>query len=110
RPRCGDQTVDAGEQCDNDFVALGMTPMAGDGCDSSCNLETICGDGMRDSSGEGCDNGSHCSNNKSQSCTSDGQCGGGTCGPQNGDGCSSLCRYEFCGNSGPATASNPFPA
>ena len=52
-PRCGDCSVDTGEQCDDG--ALNGT--AGDHCSTDCHLQR-CGDGVLDStSGEKCDDG-----------------------------------------------------
>lgn len=60
--RCGDERVDAGEQCDDG------NPVGGDGCSATCFLEQ-CGSGQLDP-GEQCDDGN-------------------TVG---GDGCSATCR------------------
>lgn len=57
------------KQCDD-----GNT-ISGDGCDSICNVEPICGNGVVES-GEGCDDGNTFSD----------------------DGCSSTCQNEFCGD------------
>ena len=67
-PFCGDGNVDPGEECDD-----GNT-FDGDGCSSSCEVETFCGDGVLDPE-EQCDDGN----------TFD------------GDGCSGECTIEFGG-------------
>jgi cysteine-rich repeat protein len=89
---CGDDTQDAGEECDDG------NNLNGDGCDSNCVVEycgdqkcndgedsnscpgdcpilTVCGDGTQDS-GEECDDGNNL----------------------NGDGCDSNCVVEYCGD------------
>lgn len=48
--RCGDRIVDAGEQCDDGNTANG------DGCSSTCQMETRCGNGTLEN-GEECDDG-----------------------------------------------------
>ena len=75
-PACGNTFVEAGEQCDD-----GNTT-DGDGCDSSCNVESsspVCGNNIVES-GEQCDDGN----------------------TTNGDGCDSTCVDEasnpVCGN------------
>ena len=65
---CGNNILDAGEQCDD-----GNT-VSGDGCSQFCTIE-ICGNGILDL-GEQCDDGNNVS----------------------GDGCSPNCRLEICGN------------
>ena len=103
---CGDGSVDSGEQCDD-----GNTSDA-DGCDASCNTETVdtCGNGVvdpnedcddgNDQDGDGCD---------SSCAMEDGDCGNGQlnngeeCDDGNttrGDGCSAQCTIEdaVCGN------------
>ena len=62
---CGNGTRESGEGCDD-----GNT-VNGDGCSSSCTVESSCGNGTRDP-GEGCDDGN----------------------TVNGDGCSSGCKVE----------------
>ena len=67
--RCGDGTLDAGEQCDDGNLNNG------DGCNSNCQLEgAICGNGTVES-GEQCDDGNL----------------------NNGDGCSNTCHVESGG-------------
>ena len=66
---CGDGIFDPGEQCDD------HNGVSGDGCSSTCRLETICGNAVREGF-EQCDDGDTMS----------------------GDGCSSSCRWEYCGN------------
>jgi cysteine-rich repeat protein len=66
-PECGNGLTEVGEQCDD-----GNT-VDGDGCDSNCEEEDECGDGVIDANlGENCDDGN----------------------TQNNDGCSSACRIE----------------
>ncbi|MCA9577157.1 MAG: DUF4215 domain-containing protein [Myxococcales bacterium] len=97
---CGDGVTQANEQCDpmdpafpgarcnanctlnvqcgDTFVDPGEEcepPSPGNGCTVNCLLESVCGDGVTEGVEE-CD---------------DGNTG-------NGDGCSSLCRDEFCGD------------
>jgi len=68
-PYCGDGFIDIGEQCDDG------NHNAGDGCSSSCAVESRCGNGRMDG-GEQCDDGNTLS----------------------GDGCSTSCTTETCGN------------
>lgn len=71
--RCGDGSIDDGEQCDDGNI------VQGDGCGPTCSLESACGDGII-GSGEECD-----------PAYSSLQCGGYTC--------SALCRCEnYCGD------------
>jgi cysteine-rich repeat protein len=65
---CGNDVVDAGEQCDDGNLT------AGDGCSAYC-LHEVCGNGVTDL-GEQCDDGNEAG----------------------GDGCGSLCTIEFCGD------------
>lgn len=85
--RCGNGIRENNEQCDNDSVAVGNTPAAGDGCSATCTVEfgftcagaqgvqsscsTSCGDGKKAST-EACDDGNTSS----------------------GDGCTNLCATE----------------
>jgi len=67
-PYCGDETLDAGEECDDG------NNEDGDGCSAVCEIESedpYCGDGNIDN-GEDCDD---------ENLT-------------NGDGCSSICEFE----------------
>ncbi|MFN2375962.1 MAG: thrombospondin type 3 repeat-containing protein [Candidatus Binatia bacterium] len=64
---CGNAVLDPGEDCED-----GNTN-DGDGCDSSCHVETICGDGCV-AAGEACDDGN----------------------AVGGDGCSAACQVESC--------------
>jgi len=97
---CGDGVVDRSEQCDD-----GNT-VDGDGCSSTCQIETPsparCGDGVVNGT-EQCDAGGETSTCNAD-CTNS-RCGDGTvnahAGEQcddgntvNGDGCSSTCRNE----------------
>jgi cysteine-rich repeat protein len=54
-----------------------VSPDKGDGCSSTCKLETVCGDGKRENPE---------------------QCDDGQLPPMSGDGCSSTCKWEYCGN------------
>lgn len=85
-PSCGDGIKDAGELCDDGNLR------SGDGCSSSCTIETtliagnICGDGRLDP-GESCDDGNTrpgdgCDDScyqENAGCSSDAQCPGGVC-------------------------------
>ena len=99
---CGDSTVGPGEQCDD-----GNTDN-NDGCDQYCIIEEYCGDNITQTSiGEACDDGG-----ESLGCDIDctyASCGDATLNTSafeecddgnttNGDGCSSLCTEEICGN------------
>jgi cysteine-rich repeat protein len=66
---CGDGVVEGGEECDD------SNTISGDGCSSTCLIETTCGDGVKEGHEE-CDDGNT---------TAD-------------DGCSPTCRREECGN------------
>lgn len=103
---CGDGVVDRNEQCDD-----GNT-VDGDGCSSTCQIETPtppeCGDGVKNGS-EQCDTGGE-STTCNVNCTTS-RCGDGVknvhAGEQcddentvNGDGCSSSCRNETTPPSG----------
>ncbi len=68
---CGDGAVTGTEACDDG------NNVSGDGCSADCALETVCGDGNREASE---------------------QCDDGQMPPVDGDGCSSVCRWEYCGN------------
>ncbi len=65
---CGNDIVDAGEQCDDGNLTTG------DGCSAYC-LHEVCGNGVTDIA-EQCDDGNLIG----------------------GDGCGSLCTIEFCGD------------
>ena len=108
---CGNNVVEAGEQCDDGNTA------SGDGCSSTCQLEgpppPNCGNGTVDA-GEQCDDGNTASGDGcSATCQTEGApaCGDGTvdsgeqCDDGNtadGDGCSATCQNETpppgCGN------------
>lgn len=101
-PRCGDRTVDTGEECDD-----GNT-RDGDGCSATCELEIECGNGRLDPT-EGCDDGNTEDGDGCDSeCVRESYCGDGTvddgevCDDGNnrsGDGCRSDCQSEEdCGN------------
>jgi fibro-slime domain-containing protein len=83
RTRCGDGVTEGTEQCDDNSVPAGTLPPSFDGCDSYCNLEPscsngvctpVCGDGLilPGDGQEPCDDGN----------------------PFDGDGCSSTCTIE----------------
>jgi cysteine-rich repeat protein len=116
-PTCGDSIVNAHymppgapgvEQCDN-----GAANSDSSDCTAHCQI-AVCGDGLTDTNTEACDTGGN-----SQTCNADctvPMCGDGKVngqftppganGPEqcddgnttNGDGCSSTCRFEHCGN------------
>ncbi len=65
---CGNDVIDAGEQCDDGNLS------SGDGCSAYC-LNESCGNAITDA-GEQCDDGNDVG----------------------GDGCGSLCTIEFCGD------------
>lgn len=63
----------------------------------SCNGNTICGDGVTDTTcGEECDDGGVCigSMNAGTACTDSAQCPGGACKTFGGDGCAANCTLE----------------
>ena len=97
---CGDGFMTAPEQCDDANGA------SGDGCNANCVLET-CGDGIVNNGGaESCEppGTATCSDNcqaRSALCgdgflTAPEQCDDAN--GASGDGCSSSCRLEFCGD------------
>jgi cysteine-rich repeat protein len=92
---CGDNVVqeDLGEECD------GGNTDNGDGCTSLCKLE-YCGDGTINNNGvEACDDRMHCSDGtpcfEAADCTA---VGDELCLARSGDGCSSTCQIEVCGD------------
>jgi cysteine-rich repeat protein len=101
--RCGDGVFDAGEQCDDggrcsvsNAVCTSnaqcpgsqtCNPTSGDGCSSTCQLESVCGDGVRDPNNEQCDDGNAVSGD---GCTGTDRLGSNPPVP--------ACRYEYCGN------------
>jgi cysteine-rich repeat protein len=99
---CGDGLLDKDqdEQCDDGNIN------PGDGCDSSCQIEPVCGDKTVNPP-EACDDGNFISGDGCDAnCTST-SCGNGvlTAGEacddgnqSNGDGCSSACALEVCGD------------
>jgi len=97
--KCGDGTLDPGEQCDDGNTTNG------DGCSSECVLEK-CGDGVLDT-GEECDDGNTTNGDGCDSeCNLESKCGDGTldageeCDDGNntdGDGCSAECQDEVVG-------------
>lgn len=83
-PVCGDGVQDAGEQCDDGNLEVG------DGCDSGCAREYVCGDGVCEvQKGEGC---SVCA----QDCC---VCGDGVCDAAQGETCR-FCHSECCPDCG----------
>ncbi|GEM_PF-379005 len=107
QPVCGNNIVEAGEQCDD-----GNTT-DGDGCQASCQPTPapICGDGQV-GAGEQCDDGNQDDTDScTRSCTSNTvRCGDGVVSPgeqcddsntTDGDGCSATCLTQApasCGN------------
>ena len=99
---CGDGVLDAGESCDDGNTTNG------DGCSSTCELESVCGNGILEGN-EVCDDGNTIDgDNCSSTCDAENFCGDGvlntseSCDDGNtldGDGCSSTCELEsVCGN------------
>ena len=106
---CGDGTWDPDnpncdpvEQCDDGNL------IDGDGCSSTCQIESFCGDGILDP-GEACDDGNNTDGDGcSATCEVEPFCGDGNldageaCDDGNnddGDGCSATCEVEpFCGD------------
>jgi len=99
--KCGDGTVDPGEECDDG------NNIDGDGCSADCFLESKCGDGTVDE-GEECDDGNNVDGDGcSADCFLESKCGDGIvdegeeCDDGNttdGDGCSGICQIERCGD------------
>ncbi len=98
---CGNGIIDPGEQCDDGGTTNG------DGCSSTCHFE-FCGDGVVNN-GEACDPAltpatcnadctpSSCGDHKvNRFATPAEQCDDGN--TTSGDGCSSTCQLEKCGN------------
>ena len=97
--RCGDGIFDpaGGEQCDDGNL------IDGDGCSSTCTLESFCGDGILDPN-EACDDGNNIDGDGcSATCMIESYCGDGIldageqCDDGNlldGDGCSKMCELE----------------
>ncbi|MBK9031436.1 MAG: DUF4215 domain-containing protein [Myxococcales bacterium] len=111
---CGNNVVEAGEQCDD-----GNT-VSGDGCSATCQTEgpppVDCGDGVLDA-GEQCDDGNTAGGDGcSATCQTEAPpagCGDGTLGGAEecddgnlvgGDGCSSVCTLEDDGTPGDGSA------
>ena len=99
---CGDGVLDAGEACDDGNTTNG------DGCSSTCELESVCGNGILEGN-EVCDDGNTIDgDNCSSTCDAENFCGDGVLdageacddgNTTNGDGCSSTCELEsVCGN------------
>jgi hypothetical protein len=114
-PVCGDGKIWKGHEscddgtmcsdfapCDTDADCAGVgdavcKPRDGDGCSANCTLES-CGNGVLDKDEE-CDDGQMCDDGTP--CKSLAECaniGSGACTPRNGDGCSTACIKEFCGD------------
>jgi cysteine-rich repeat protein len=99
---CGDNQLEAPEQCDDGNL------INGDGCDASCLFEVLvtCGDGILDS-GEECDDGNQIDTDECRNVCRIPVCGdllislSEQCDDGNitaGDGCDNVCRVEFCGD------------
>ena len=94
---CGDGVLDAGEACDDGNTTNG------DGCSSTCELESVCGNGILEGN-EVCDDGNTTDgDNCSSTCDAENFCGDGVLNTSeacddgnttNGDGCSSTCELE----------------
>ena len=96
---CGDGVLDAGagESCDDGNTTNG------DGCSSTCELESVCGNGILEGN-EVCDDGNTIDgDNCSSTCDAENFCGDGVLNTSeacddgnttNGDGCSSTCELE----------------
>jgi len=110
---CGNDEIDAEEVCDDGNIE------GGDGCDSTCKSEEVCGNGIKDDhledDPEECDAGEETSVCDSD-CTFP-ECGdkhinseaGEVCDDGNtkpGDGCDAKCKSEECGNNKTETAFN----
>ena len=122
--RCGNNVMDPGEQCDDEFVAPGIVLSAGshnqDGCTFECKIE-FCGDGIVTTSGPGveqCDPGTTLAQTSTcnRDCSGPPSCGDGIVNsafhpssapvgqfeecdpPAPGSGCSSACQFESCGD------------
>lgn len=95
RPFCGDGILDPqrGEECDD-----GDNENATGACSWNC-LKQECGNARLDY-GELCDDGKHCGDGRT-SCRTNADCAtaGGDCVTRSGDGCSTTCNLEGCGNS-----------
>jgi cysteine-rich repeat protein len=100
-PFCGNGTVEFPEVCDD-----GNT-VDGDLCDSTCQIEPICGDGMVNQPGEQCDDGNDvdtdgCRNSCELPFCGDGvesdgeECDDGD--TDNTNGCTNACTVPFCGD------------
>jgi len=99
-PACGDGFLTAPEQCEDGNV------VDGDGCTSECVVEH-CGDGVVNNDGA-----EACEPPSTAECTDNCTFRGAVCGDDyfsppeecedgnvvNGDGCSSTCRLEYCGD------------
>jgi cysteine-rich repeat protein len=110
-PLCGNDFVDAGEECDDGPLNSDTNP---DACRSDCTLP-MCGDGVVDPGiGDQCDNGPMNSDTAPDACRTSCTlpvCGDGIVDPgvgdkcddgnnMDGDGCSSACKFEACAPQG----------
>jgi len=83
-PRCGDGLQDSWEECDDGNNANG------DGCDSTCRLEFVCGNGVCES-----DRNETCGLCPEDCCP----CGDGVCDSSLGETCK-MCKEDCCPNCG----------
>lgn len=96
---CGDGHVTGAESCDDG------NGTAGDGCSASCQVESLCGNGVFDASSETCDDGNTTDGDGcSATCQTEGTCGNGAVEGSEGcddgnsmssDGCNAACAVEI---------------
>jgi len=96
---CGDGHVTGSEGCDDG------NGVAGDGCSASCQVESLCGNGVFDASTETCDDGNTTDGDGcSATCQTEGTCGNGAVEGSEGcddgntmssDGCNAGCAVEI---------------
>jgi cysteine-rich repeat protein len=92
--RCGDKIVDTAEEtCDDG------NKTSGDGCDSSCQTEIVCGNGEIEE-GEECEDGNQSNTDACANCQN-AECGDGfvqtgveTCDPPDGGECNAQCQLQ----------------
>src|SRR5262249_11896292 len=96
---CGNSAIEGNEQCDDGNINNG------DGCDSLCKTEPVCGDSVLINPPEQCDDGKHCDDGvfpaPGTPCVTAATCAGigdGLCVPRSGDGCDANCKITACGN------------